>query len=398
MDTLQVYNNKVVQQQSTPYFEGIMAVDLPEVKKPGPLTYKGPKLSRKHWNQIKAFMNWGYKEFKSEVLVRLYFNPERGTWRVLPLPQHVKQGLFVSENDKSDRWDASLELVAHPWVAMGSVHHHCGASAFQSGTDHKDEIERPGIHITLGNLDGEFMTIHARAMKNGIMYDDVDLNQWLESTDTSHSDARFPEFWKEQCEEKKYTFNKNWNSSYSGVSSDYDWRTTPGSYDYPYNDPWDADDYEGYTLPPHTRQSKLDSEDSVLTEEDYRASYGFNSEGEIERQLSTTSPLILSEFPALVRNIQDIQEEMTTVFGDCLSARDTIAFADVYIDVVYKLMNWVEQRMPNEAGFSNSPWTEHSRIEEFVDLLGRALPVYMDLLEVAIALEEDNVLQQKGRK
>jgi hypothetical protein len=46
---------------------------------------------------------------------------------------------------------------------FGTVHHHCSSSAFQSGTDHSDELSREGLHFTIGNLDKPFdLDIHAR--------------------------------------------------------------------------------------------------------------------------------------------------------------------------------------------------------------------------------------------
>jgi hypothetical protein len=45
---------------------------------------------------------------------------------------------------------------------MGTVHHHCNANAFQSGTDHGNEATIVGIHLTVGKLSEPTLDIHSR--------------------------------------------------------------------------------------------------------------------------------------------------------------------------------------------------------------------------------------------
>lgn len=53
------------------------------------------------------------------------------------------------------------EQMAGGFIKFGTVHHHCSAGAFQSGTDSADEKEM-GVHITVGNIGSERHSIHAR--------------------------------------------------------------------------------------------------------------------------------------------------------------------------------------------------------------------------------------------
>jgi hypothetical protein len=55
----------------------------------------------------------------------------------------------------------NTQMAGGSWIKFGTVHHHCSAGAFQSGTDSADETEM-GIHITLGNIGGPRHSIHGR--------------------------------------------------------------------------------------------------------------------------------------------------------------------------------------------------------------------------------------------
>jgi hypothetical protein len=52
------------------------------------------------------------------------------------------------------------------WLYFGTVHHHCSASAFQSGTDEANERNQDGLHLTVGRLDAERHDLHARFYLN----------------------------------------------------------------------------------------------------------------------------------------------------------------------------------------------------------------------------------------
>ena len=53
------------------------------------------------------------------------------------------------------------------WLYFATVHHHCGASAFQSGTDEANERNQDGLHLTVGRMDAERHDLHARFYLNG---------------------------------------------------------------------------------------------------------------------------------------------------------------------------------------------------------------------------------------
>jgi len=195
--------------------EGLMQVVLPETDKLPPIKWHGTKVPRRLWNRIKAFCLWSQQQFNSEVQIRLYYNDYTNRWRAVPFPQFIGTGLFSEEINESKLFsNAELEDTVRAlkakllrlieqekgWYEFGTVHHHCTASAFQSGTDHKDEIERPGIHITLGGILSDIHSVHARCVKQKRMYD-VDLSEWVDG-DMNQSLVCFPGYWTKQCFEE----------------------------------------------------------------------------------------------------------------------------------------------------------------------------------------------------
>jgi hypothetical protein len=48
------------------------------------------------------------------------------------------------------------------WQALGTVHHHCTAAAFQSSVDKADEQRQDGLHITVGNMDANRHSLDSR--------------------------------------------------------------------------------------------------------------------------------------------------------------------------------------------------------------------------------------------
>ncbi len=71
-------------------------------------------------------------------------------------------------------------------LQFGTVHNHVTLSAFQSGTDEMDEIEKEGFHITVGECDEEIIDIHVRAVMEQEQYDIniadiVELPTWMQS-------------------------------------------------------------------------------------------------------------------------------------------------------------------------------------------------------------------------
>ena len=139
----------------------------------GEMNYTGPKMPREMWQQILSFFKWSYDETKSEAQVRLFVSPRNGTWKAWAFPQQAEMGLATREisNDEAKKQRAELFEKDEEWSAWGTVHHHCSISAFQSGTDERDEKDVGGIHITVGDLDKAHYSIHCRLYHQGDLYE-----------------------------------------------------------------------------------------------------------------------------------------------------------------------------------------------------------------------------------
>lgn len=137
------------------------------------MTWKGPKIPPEVWHQVLNFFQWTYDTTKSESQVRLFVSPVHNTWKAWAFPQEAKTGLSAREIDGElkNQQRASLNLQYPEWIPFGTVHHHCGLGAFQSGTDRDDEKDQDGLHITIGKMDSPVYDMHARFYRKGMMWE-----------------------------------------------------------------------------------------------------------------------------------------------------------------------------------------------------------------------------------
>jgi len=224
----------VVQEQDLGLYQGPIAVMTEDVGTPR-LRWKGAKISRSLWKRIISFLVWSQKEFKSEAQLRLYYNETSHCWKALVLPQTIRTGLSSDEiaghGNRSDILDKAP--FDEGWRPAGTVHHHCHAGAFQSGTDFKDEIDQNGLHVTLGHMESAKLDFDGRATLRKVLYT-VDWHDWFDMTEgelTATCDVKFPAYWKHQCFERQAPV-------YPKVS--YPRHQSQGFGTYPYQYPYDA--------------------------------------------------------------------------------------------------------------------------------------------------------------
>lgn len=151
-------------------------------------TWKGPRLNDA-WPEILAFFKWTYDTTKSESQVRLFLNERTRTWRAWAFPQKANMGMSAKELTQGDEgYERAQEQRAQfsdteGWHYWGTVHHHCSASAFQSGTDQDNERSQDGLHITVGNLDKERFDIHSRLYIGGFKLTSLKLSDFWDIGD-----------------------------------------------------------------------------------------------------------------------------------------------------------------------------------------------------------------------
>jgi hypothetical protein len=135
----------------------------------GRLQYNGPKFAPAMWHQVLSFFRWTNKEMASESQVRLYVNIKLGRWGAWAFPQEARTGMSAREivvqetpEQARERFAAWAAEPSADWLYFCTVHHHCEASAFQSGTDEANERNQDGLHLTVGHLDADRHDLHAR--------------------------------------------------------------------------------------------------------------------------------------------------------------------------------------------------------------------------------------------
>jgi len=140
----------------------------------GRLDYTGPKFRPEMWHQVMSFFRWTNKEMDSESQVRLYMNTKLGRWGAWAFPQEARTGMSAREIVTPETPEQAVERFASwdsepsgDWLYFCTVHHHCSASAFQSGTDEENERNQDGLHLTVGRMDAERHDLHARFYLNG---------------------------------------------------------------------------------------------------------------------------------------------------------------------------------------------------------------------------------------
>lgn len=145
-------NKKVKQLKEVP---GLLTCMLEHevTKTSARFTWSGPKIQPELWWQILAFFKWTYEDAHSESQVRLYVNHQTRQWAAWAFPQEAKTGMTSKEIDNEEAKQQREKFKdSEGWLYFGTVHHHCGCSAFQSGVDADNESNQDGLHITVGNM------------------------------------------------------------------------------------------------------------------------------------------------------------------------------------------------------------------------------------------------------
>jgi hypothetical protein len=157
--------------------------------------WTGPKISPEVWNEVLAFFKWTNDTSQSESQVRLFVNTRDQRWAAWAFPQKANTGMTARELDVPE---AALQRqqfnAADGWIYFGTVHHHCGGSAFQSGTDEANERNQDGVHITVGFMNRTWYDIHDRFYLKGMKLLAFDISDlWAVTTDYTSQWASIPE-------------------------------------------------------------------------------------------------------------------------------------------------------------------------------------------------------------
>jgi len=104
-----------------------------------------------------AFFKEVYKQYFAEAIVLLFYDENLKTYKIVAPPQKVTAAAC----------DYNKGMSIDGMQMIGTIHSHASMSAFHSGTDDKDEEHFDGLHITIGNLNKENVSITASIVANG---------------------------------------------------------------------------------------------------------------------------------------------------------------------------------------------------------------------------------------
>lgn len=134
------------------------------VKTTAQTKWTGPPFPQEEWHKVLSFFQWTHDTHKCESQVRIYYNSVESRWAFWAYPQMITAGLASNElEEHPDHGRQRLQFNKDDgWMYFGTVHHHCNASAFQSGHDLNNEHNQDGLHITIGGMGDKRYTMHER--------------------------------------------------------------------------------------------------------------------------------------------------------------------------------------------------------------------------------------------
>jgi hypothetical protein len=97
-----------------------------------------------------------YKLYRSESMVLIQYDPETKLFILVPPSQEVSSA--------SIEYDRNLNIEGY--LKVGTIHSHADFSAFHSGVDVADEKHFDGLHITVGHVNQDEVSISASIVAN----------------------------------------------------------------------------------------------------------------------------------------------------------------------------------------------------------------------------------------
>jgi len=143
--------------KSMGHFESVAKVDAISILEPveATATLNVAKIKTRQFAQILSLFREVFKIYRAEANVILHYNPKRKIYRIDIPPQGVT-GASVAYLNGEDTYPG--------YIRIGTIHSHANMSAFHSGTDHSDEVNWDGLHITLGKMGDEYFDISCSIM------------------------------------------------------------------------------------------------------------------------------------------------------------------------------------------------------------------------------------------
>jgi hypothetical protein len=171
-----IVDDKVYEKVTSDLFTVFKEVEVPTIENITP-EFHGKPIPMSMWHDIMHCMKQTQDKFKSEALIFLFYDTTAKQPWSWWLPPQQTNGMTVKSLPNDPAYKA--QRTNYPDLMLGTVHHHCTASAFQSSTDESDEINREGMHFTIGHLDKDVFDLHFR-MSLGGQCVDLDPHTYIE--------------------------------------------------------------------------------------------------------------------------------------------------------------------------------------------------------------------------
>lgn len=119
-----------------------------------------PQIPAASFAKVIEFFKSVYDKYWGEAIVLLFYNEETKKYRIIPPHQKVTAASL----------DYNRGITLEGWTMIGDIHSHGSMSAFHSGTDDDDEKTFDGLHITLGHMKDDDISISASIVSNGYRF------------------------------------------------------------------------------------------------------------------------------------------------------------------------------------------------------------------------------------
>lgn len=244
---------KVLRKQALRLWEG----DIPqfiETNNSPDIHWRGGRIHLGLLCQCLRFFRHGVDKFDSEVQLRLAYNENTGEWCAVSFPQKVRRGALAVKEIKTDaltptqreqRDSATSQMYQQGFTLNGTIHSHCNASAFQSGTDEKDETNQPGVHITLGHVSQDEIEVHGRVTYRGVQYP-IHWNEWLDEITGMPDDSDKFVITLEKDRVNGYSYPEQWDDTLYEAPASVRTRTVSSPSGWPDRGYGYGFDYDGY--------------------------------------------------------------------------------------------------------------------------------------------------------
>jgi len=133
-----------------------MGEELPEYAK-----MNLPKIKAKTFGQVAGFFKMVERKYHAEagVILNLKTHPQN---------EKLKKIDYTVPHQLVSHGGCKYEIAISPhYINCGTIHSHCDFGAFHSGTDQNDERYFDGLHITVGHVHQDMISISACVVING---------------------------------------------------------------------------------------------------------------------------------------------------------------------------------------------------------------------------------------